>query len=154
MRLLRPGLVLVLALSGCGLFTGPDEALRLPEARALWARVGPSDYSFEYTPSCFCTLAGQRVVVTVDDGVVAGARLVGASALDASSVGSIPTIPELFDIIQDAYDRSAHQVDVSYDPTWGFPVHARIDYDAQAADEEFGFTVSGFASRELLGTGR
>lgn len=150
--------VLVLAmllLGGCELITGPDQPARLEDARALWARVGPRDYSFEYTPNCFCVLGGQRVLVIVDNDAVVSARHVGTNdAVDAALLRSIPTVPELFDIIQDAIASRAYRVEATYDAHYGYPVHAGIDYDANAIDDEFGFTVTAFASLELLGAGR
>lgn len=144
-----------LLVSGCQLLTGPDEPDRLEDARALWARVGPRDYSFEFTPSCVCHFGGQRIIVTVDDEAVVTARYVGSTALvDAVLLQTIPTIPELFDIIQDAIVRKAHRIEVTYDANYGYPVHAGIDYDVNAIDEEYGFTVTGFTSLQLLATGR
>ncbi len=148
-------LLLVSLVGGCQLFTGPDEPDRLEEARELWARVGPSDYSYDFTPQCFCPLGGQRIRVTVDDGVVSAARLASNdSPLTPSELSSVLTIPELFDLIEDAIDRKADRIEASYDGTYGYPVHVGIDYVRTAIDDEYGFTVTAFASLEILGTGR
>lgn len=149
------GVLLCAVLGGCELFTGPDAPDRLEEARALWARVGPQDYTFDFTPQCFCPLGGQRVRVTVDDGLVTGARMASDdSPLSASELSSILTVPELFDLIEDAIDRDADRIEASYDGTYGYPVAVAIDYVRNAIDEEYGFTITGFASLEILGTGR
>jgi hypothetical protein len=145
----------LLLVGGCELVTGPGEPGRLEEARLLWDRVGPRDYAFEFTPNCFCALGGQRIRVTVDDGAVIRARMISTdSPVEAYLFASIPTIPELFDIIENAFDRDAHDIDASYDGSYGYPVSVAIDYDQNAIDEEYGFTISGFTSLEILGTGR
>jgi hypothetical protein len=145
----------LLLVSGCELVTGPGEPAQLEEARRLWDRVGPRDYVFEFTPNCFCALGGQRIRVTVDDGAVIRARMMSTdSPVEAYLFATIPTVPELFDIIENAFSRNAHDVEASYDGTYGYPVHVAIDYDRNAIDEEYGFTITGFTSLEILGTGR
>jgi hypothetical protein len=140
---------------GCELVTGPSEPGRLEEARLRWNRVGPRDYAFEFTPNCFCALGGQRIRVTVDDGAVIRARMLNTdSPVAAHLFATIPTIPELFDIIENAFSRNAHRVEASYDGSYGYPVNVAIDYDKDAIDEEYGFTIAGFTSLEILGTGR
>jgi hypothetical protein len=148
-------LATTLLLGGCALFTGPDEPTRLEEARALWDQVGPRDYTFEFTPDCFCALGGQRIRVTVDDGAVTTARMISTDApVEAYLFATIPTVPELFDLIQQALDRNAYRIEASYDGTYGYPVRVAIDYERNTIDEEYGFTITGFASLEILGTGR
>jgi hypothetical protein len=145
----------LLLVGGCELVTGPGEPARLEEARRLWARVGPQDYAFEFTPNCFCALGGQHIRVTVDNGAVIRARVLSTDAPVAAYLfASIPTIPELFDVIENAFSRDAHDIEASYDGTYGYPVNVAIDYDPNAIDEEYGFTISGFTSLEILGTGR
>jgi hypothetical protein len=52
------------------------------------------------------------------------------------------TVPELFDFVEDAIDRRAHEIDVRYDPESGYPTHIRIDYVENAIDEEMAFEAS------------
>ena len=145
----------MLLLGGCELFTGPDQPTRLEEARALWDQVGPRDYAFEYTPDYFCALGGQRVRVTVDDGAITTARVISTDApVDTYLFATIPTVLELFDAIDQALDRNAYRIEASYDRTYGYPVRVAIDYVRDAIDDEYGFTITGFASLEILGTGR
>lgn len=145
----------LLLLGGCELITGPGEPERLEEARLLWERVGPGDYTFELTQNCFCALGGERIRVTVDNGTVVTARVINTdSPVEAYLFATIPTVPELFDLIESAFGRNAHRIEASYDGTYGYPVDVAIDYDRNTIDEEYGFTITGFASLEILGTGR
>jgi len=156
MRIWRSvALAALLLVGGCELITGPGEPARLEEARMLWDRVGPRDYTFEFTPNCYCALGGQQIRVTVDDGAVIRARMISTdSPVEAYLFATIPTVPELFDIIESAFGRKAHRIEASYDGTYGYPVSVAIDYDPNTIDEEYGFTITGFASLEILGTGR
>jgi len=43
--------------------------------------------------------------------------------------------------VQDAYDRDAHEVQVEFDPSRGYPTRIWIDYVLMMADEEMGFTL-------------
>jgi len=43
--------------------------------------------------------------------------------------------------VQDAYDRDAHEVQVEFDPSRGYPTRIWIDYMLMMADEEMGFTL-------------
>ena len=52
------------------------------------------------------------------------------------------TVESLFTFIQNAIDRPAQKIRVTYDPTRGFPTE--IDYDgaAQIADDEIFFRIT------------
>ena len=56
------------------------------------------------------------------------------------------TIDGLFDTIQDAIDRKASEINVNYDPEFGYPMDARLDYVENMADEEYQFTVTGYST--------
>jgi hypothetical protein len=79
------------------------------------------------------------VRVTVKDGVITGVTEL------ASEVARDPeifrTIDGLFDLVQDAYARDAHEVQVEFDPSRGYPTRIWIDYVLMVADEEMGFTL-------------
>ena len=51
------------------------------------------------------------------------------------------TINGLFDLVQDAYNRNAHEVQVEFDPSRGYPTRIWIDYVLMMTDEEMGFTL-------------
>ena len=79
------------------------------------------------------------VRVTVKGGVITGVTEL------ASEVAHDPelfrTVDGLFDLVQDAYNRNAHEVQVEFDPSRGYPTRIWIDYVLMITDEEIGFTL-------------
>ena len=136
MRYIRLTAALLLAACGGDSTTAP--ANHLGEQRALWASQGLTDYTFDVVRICYCQFVAD-VRVTVKDGVITGVTEL------ASEVARDPelfrTIDGLFDLVQDAYDRDAHEVQVEFDPSRGYPTRIWIDYVLMIADEEMGFTL-------------
>ena len=82
---------------------------------------------------------GSDVRVAVKDGVITDVtELASAVARDPEL---FRTIDGLFNLIQDAYDRNAHEVQVEFDPGRGYPTRIWIDYVQMMVDEEMGFTL-------------
>jgi len=113
------------------------------EERASY--TGPDDYAYTLSVSCFCIVTGP-IRITVENGV-----LVDAVALDPSFLQENPnadaeireraiTLVELVDRVRDA-QRTADGFEADYDPTYGFPVVASIDYDKRATDDEVTYRV-------------
>jgi hypothetical protein len=53
-----------------------------------------------------------------------------------------PTVEEAFALIEDAFDRDAHRVDVRYDPATGAPLDIYIDQIEHAVDEEMRYELT------------
>jgi hypothetical protein len=79
------------------------------------------------------------VRVTVKDGVITGVTELASEV--ARDPETFRTIDGLFDLVQDAYARDAHEVQVEFDPGRGYPTRIWIDYVQMMADEEVGFTL-------------
>ena len=120
----------------------------LDRNRALWEASRAGDYSFVLTPICFCPQdLLDPVRISVLGGVVASvAYAESGKAPDHDGYGRYVTIDDLFDTIQEAIDRKAAQVAVTYDPEIGYPTDTKLDYDARMADEEYRFTASDYSS--------
>ena len=131
-------LTAALLLAACGGDSTTAPANHLGEQRALWASQGLTDYTFDVVRICYCQFVAD-VRVTVKDGVITGVTEL------ASEVARDPelfrTIDGLFDLVQDAYARDAHEVQVEFDPGRGYPTRIWIDYVQMMADEEVGFTL-------------
>ena len=131
-------LTAALLLAACGGDSTTAPANHLGEQRALWASQGLTDYTFDVVRICYCQFVAD-VRVTVKDGVITGVTEL------ASEVARDPelfrTIDGLFDLVQDAYARDAHEVQVEFDPSRGYPTRIWIDYVQMMADEEVGFTL-------------
>lgn len=128
----------------------PDDATTpeaLDAARARWHGAGLDDYRFVYGVSCFCPedVRGP-FTITVRDGAVAEVLYQGR-ALDPADPRH-PTLDALFETLAEAFDRDAASVRARYDDGLGFPASAYIDYEALAADEELGWSVSDFTALE------
>jgi len=128
----------VLLLAACGSDSPTAPVNHLGEQRALWASQDLTDYTFDVSRVCYCQFVGD-VRVTVKDGVITGVTELASEV--ARDPETFRTIDGLFDLVQDAYDRDAHEVQVEFDPGRGYPTRIWIDYVQMMADEEVGFTL-------------
>jgi len=111
-----------------------DQALR--QNRARWDGQRAASYEYVFERVCFCAPDARgpfRVRVEND-------RIVRSQPADTFSAAL--TIPQVFDVIQEAMGRRACTIDVRYDASAGFPAEVFIDYVSLAADEEMGFRIS------------
>ena len=79
------------------------------------------------------------VRVTVQDGVITGVTELASEI--ARDPETFRTLNSLFDLVQDAYERDAHEIQVEFDTGRGYPTRIWIDYVEMMADEEMGFTL-------------
>jgi hypothetical protein len=136
----------LLAAAGCADPTAPGELGQLDAARARWRAQGGASYTVEINRGCFCVLGGRRMTVTVRNGAVVGADYLDSGGpVETTLLTYIPTIPDLFDLIQDALNRGPAMFLAVYDPTYGYPTRIEIDYSASVADDELAITT-----RDLL----
>ena len=138
------GAVLV-TLAACGTLGPLDGPLEeLEQARERWEAYEPANYSYAVRRLCFCapeSIGPVRVVVS--NGIVVEARYVATSDTVPTSFRSLfPAVEGLFDILEDAYDNDASDVDVTYDPNTGVPTNFFIDYIENAIDDEVGYEVT------------
>ena len=131
-------LTAALLLAACGGDSTTAPANHLGEQRALWASQGLTDYTFDVVRICYCQFVSD-VRVTVKDGVITGVTELASEV--ARDPETFRTIDGLFDLVQDAYDRDAHEVQVEFDPSRGYPTRIWIDYVLMMTDEEMGFTL-------------
>jgi len=118
----------------------PQDAL--DAARALWAAEGGDDYEMTFNWQCFCIVDFvQRVDLEVRSNAISGGTVTDdGTALPTDRLPDYQTISELFDFIQDAIDRDAAEIRISYAAA-GYPDEVWIDYSEQIADEERGFFI-------------
>jgi len=119
---------------------GPVRSIEFHSALARWDRQNVEDYDFDYLRSCFCENV-EEVRVHVRNGVVADAIYTrDDSPVPPSVLATLPTIPELFEIVRDALE-DADEVQVEYDPTYGHPTRVDIDWLKRAIDDEILYQV-------------
>jgi hypothetical protein len=139
--------------AGCGTAGGtaldatgtPGATTATPEPHptaAPWPAYDVDDYTFTLRTMCFCFERGVPVVVTVRDGQVTKAvyahRGYGHDAGDPATRGLVVTIN---DVIDAANTKHAHQLQVRWPEGQSYPSYVWVDLDANAADEEFGYTI-------------
>lgn len=133
----------VLVLAGCGAPTGPNPQDELAAARARWEAQRLDGYQFELTRMCLCVLGGRVVTVRVEGGAVAEASYADSNtAVEAALRSYLPTIPDLFDLIEDALEQGAARVTAQYDAVAGYPTRIELDYSLTAIDDEFTYLVA------------
>ena len=115
--------------------TSGKEQRALSAARKTWRKQGVPSYTFGLTVSCFCPPTTD-VKIVVRNGKPA--RSTPKDLLAQS------TVPRLFKTIQDAIDRKATKLVVTYGPR-GVPRSIFVDSDQRIADEEIGYIVRKFA---------
>ncbi len=131
---------LLLPLAACREATGPGEVDRaaLALARERWQASGIVDYEYRYTRSCECLPTDlTSPVIEVRAGAIVRVwnEQTGESA-PPESLDRYFTVADLFGLIAAAIEQGVHELEAQYHPTRGHPTVLRIDYDAQAADEE------------------
>jgi hypothetical protein len=146
----RFGALLLLGLAtSCESPTAPGDRGLLAEARARWQARNQDSYNFELNRNCFCVLGGRRMTVSVRAGVVVGAVYLDASGpVEPALLSFIPTVPDLFDLIQNALEKGVASFLAEYDPDLGYPTRIEIDYSATAADDEIAFSLRNLVFQE------
>ncbi len=113
-----------------------SEQSKLDQSISLWSDTGISTYQYTYERVCFC-MPEQDIVVAVASGDVSEAFYTpGGSYLAARKLGSLYTVEDMFELIQDAIDKAAAVVEVTYNLETGHPEEIYIDLKANLADEE------------------
>jgi hypothetical protein len=142
-------LAVLFTAAGCEAPTAPGRLDNLVAARARWSAQGAEAYTYEINRSCFCVLGGRRMTVTVQNGAVSGAEyLDSGTAVEAALLTYVPTIPDLFDLIERALEGSPAYFFASYDSGYGYPTRIEIDRSANAIDDE-----EAISARNLVVTG-
>ena len=146
----RLGLLLLLPLllgSRCSVLGPSEETRDLREARERWEAAGLDDYTFDVRRVCFCASVEPIRVVVQDGEAVSHTVIATGEPVPAEERHLFPTVPGLFDFIEDAIEQRAHSIEATYDPGLGFPVQVFVDYKANVADEELGFEISAFTAQ-------
>jgi hypothetical protein len=136
------------------LFTNCDDAgvgpvtNLLEEDYSRWKKLGIDSYSITQQQLCFCIDGGIKATIQVRGNVI-------VSVSDSATLKQIPqerwqwykTIDQLFEAAINAQNSKPAQFTLQIDPTYGFPKSFWVDPNAQMADEEYGFSTTGFNSQ-------
>jgi hypothetical protein len=130
---------IALLLSSCSI-TEPGrgaEVKELARNRQKWASAGLHDYEFDYQLACFCVPDATEpvhIVVRGDQVSTVTRSRDGLAAI--RQYGAWPTVPALFDDVQRLIDQKSERLEVTYDPTYGYPRSIVVDVYLMAADDE------------------
>ena len=127
-----------------GILAGSESAQaqqQLNDSHNKWASKNIKDYQYTFNWGCFCPPEHNKpVIILVRNGVLSGVKYAdGSGAVDKAKYASYRTIEGLFEFLQDAINRKAYRIEVSYDANLGYPTLASIDYDQRVSDEEMSF---------------
>jgi hypothetical protein len=133
--------LLVLSLVAC---TGGSV---LEQNRQKWQDAAISHYRYEVSIGCFCPWGTLMPLhVEVKDGQVVSLTDKDGNPVPenfAETFNKAATIEDLFAVAETALN-DADEVQMEYDPTYGFPTTISIDYIKAAVDDEIGYSVTGF----------
>lgn len=130
--------LLTLSVNGCrSTVTGPKSELE--EARARWSMIAPAAYTVVVSRSCECLPAAYGpVLVTVRNGVAQSRQYTQTGgAVTTTRDDWFPTIEKLFSIIDAAIRDGIQPLDVTYDPTYGYPTRVFIGETASDGGEAY-----------------
>lgn len=148
----KTGLVVLalLLLMGCG-GAGTERAARPATTTVLtplgrWQTQHITHYRFDFHPSCFCSNVDTRI--EVQNGKVVRTTMLPpneTASVHLGTDGQQPTIDKLLSDVARAQSGGATgDVRVSYDPKYGVPIKASIDWIKNAIDDEMAWTITGF----------
>ncbi len=121
-----------------------DVQADLDAARANWAALGVTSYTYEFNWQCFCLQEFvEPVRITVTGGEVTGVvRVENDEPVAAERLDDYETVDALFDRVQDAIDKGAASIRAEFDSENGLPNEVFIDFQSLLADEELGWNAS------------
>jgi hypothetical protein len=131
---------LALLAEGCSITEpgGRDgESVELSRSRQRWASAQLHDYEYDYQLICFCAPdATEPVHIVVRGDVVTSVvrRRDGSPA--STQYARWPRVDDLFDGVARMLASNAARLDITYDPTYGYPREIVVDVNLMTADDE------------------
>lgn len=115
------------------------ENLRL--ARQKWSNSADS-YSMFFSSRCNNCDSTETKVRVVDNVIVSVTYTTNEQ--DVRSDTNQRTVLEMFDLIEDALEQNAAVVDVTYDPTFGYPTKTVVDYDPSRPEDDVSVVIRNY----------
>ena len=117
----------------------------LEENYTRWKSLGISDYSIVQSQLCFCVYGGSKMIINVrNNKIVSIQDSAGAIQVPQEQWQWFKTIDQLFETAISAKNGKPNSFSVEFDKEYGFPNYFWVDPIAQAADEEYGYSTTGF----------
>ena len=129
-----------------------DKQTELNQNKTLWKKEKPSNYFFTVRPTCFCPDTKKRLV-TIKNNKIENVKYIPSNInLDAKALKQEKAISGYFDFIQDAINKDADNIKVTYNKTYGYPETISIDYNKKVVDEEISYEITHFNKTTSYGT--
>jgi hypothetical protein len=116
---------------------------------AKWQDAKVTHYRYTLFIGCFCAFTEDMpVTIEVNNGEIVSITSTNGNAINPGdapyeSVKYYADMDLLFNQLKDSLDK-ADKVEMTYDPTYGFPTSIAIDQVEQAVDDELYITVDNF----------
>ena len=137
-------LLVLWCVAGCSITTATsrsDEKRELARNQQRWASAGMRDYEYDFRRSCFCGPESTEAVHIVVRNDVVTSVVRSSDGQPASAVVAWPRVDELFDDVRRRLEEGADRIEVTYDPTLGYPRSIVADVILMAADDEYSLTA-------------
>ena len=104
-----------------------------------WIAQNIKNYSYTLRINCYCAPErnGPNLIKVIDNKIT----LVNGQPYNPNLTGTLPTVTELFNIIQTKLAQRPFQQSLAYHPTLGYPTSVYFDMDERIADEEVGYII-------------
>jgi hypothetical protein len=137
-------LLLTFCFFGCG-FLAPEPApdkTSIANPQERWKAYAIHDYTITQSLNCFCFNGGVDVKVEVrNDSVIRVRNAMTDSVFSKETFQRYKSVNDLFTFMGTIDTTKVAQYIFEYDSTYGFPKNIYVDYNAQIADEEMGYTT-------------
>jgi len=111
----------------------------------LWKSKNVSNYSFILREVCFCPISEKKKIHVTHNKIVDATFIPSNTVADRREIRELELIEGYFKIIQDAIDKKAYKITLSYDKKYGFPTSIDIAYNKGDVDEEIGYRLTHFS---------
>jgi hypothetical protein len=141
---------MALVLTACSAVAGASGSQsEIEQNKEKWQDQGISHYRYNLHISCFCVFVeNMPLVIEVQDGEVVSMEFQNGSEIDPAIRQDLfekyATLDRIFAELEADLSGAADKVTVEYDPTYGFPTKADIDFIEEAIDDELYLTISDF----------
>ncbi|MGE5249543.1 MAG: DUF6174 domain-containing protein [Bacteroidota bacterium] len=139
-------LVLALVLAACSAV--PQTDLRRNQDK--WQSSNTKDYRMSLFIGCFCGFTDRMpLTVEVHNGEVfsmayADGKPVTPDDMNYQYFSRFSTIDRLFEDLQSGQASKADKIEITYDPTYGYPSQVNVDQIQNAVDDEYSVQISNF----------
>jgi hypothetical protein len=144
-RVVAAASILLGCLAGCSITTAAahsDAERELARNRQRWVSASIHDYEFDFRRSCFCVPEStEQVHIVVRNDIVISVLRSRDGQPASIATDAWPRVNELFEDVQRRIEQGAARLEVSYDPTYGYPRSIVADVILMAVDDEYSLTA-------------